>query len=74
MQSVGDSFRAIRDLAKQAHQVTSREQSLCEQTLQELAHEAQKFLIYRAWRYRDRQLLALQRMRALVTRLREQAE
>lgn len=72
MYSAGDGFRAIRELAKQAAQVTLKHQTPCERLYQDLAHEAQKFLIYRAWGYRDRQSLALQRMRTILSQLQEE--
>jgi hypothetical protein len=56
----------IKVLARAAKDAVADGVPFRERLLDQLAHEAQKFLIYRTWRMHERQVLALSRMRSLM--------
>ena len=72
MQSLYDGFLALQQLAETLLDSKRLDpQNIREKLQEQLAIEAKKFLVYRAYKVRDRQLLSLQRMRALHKMLSE---
>lgn len=78
MGSLGDGFRAIHEAAKLAVIVTphvlEEQMSFREKLMLDVAFEAQKFIIYRVWKHKDRQSLSIQRLRSLRTMLSRRTE
>lgn len=70
MGSLGDGLKAIRTLAGLLPAVPEKPCTAREMFFQDLIYEAQKFLIYRTWKLRDRQELALHRIRSIAGVLR----
>jgi hypothetical protein len=73
VQGLRQGFIAIRQLADamSGKPVALSDSAISTKLLEQLALEAKKFVIYRAYRIRDRQWLSLQRMRALIEMIRE---
>lgn len=74
MGSLGDGLRAIREAAKLAVAIPAaveEQMGFRVKLMQDIAFEAQKFIVYRAWKHKDRQSLSVQRMRSLRTLLRD---
>ncbi len=69
MGSLGDGLRALRALAHRGHPSLPEKSSLRDKLTDELTWETQKFLIYRASRMMDRELLSVHRLRSINTML-----
>jgi hypothetical protein len=72
VQSLRQGFIILHALAASLRD-SAPAQDITSKLKEQLALEAKKFLVYRAYKVRDRQLLSLQRMRALQEMLREAA-
>jgi hypothetical protein len=66
--SLADGFEALQALAREATPARP-ESSLRQKLHDDLTYEAQKFLIYRLWKMKDREWLSLNRLRSLTTML-----
>ncbi len=73
MGNLGDGLRAMRALATKEHPALAEHAKLREKLSDELSWEAQKFLVYRTCRMRDRELLSVHRMRSLCELLKHAA-
>ncbi len=71
--SLGAGLRAIQGVAQKECPVVPEKAPWRDKLWDELAQEAQKFVIFRIWRMRDRELLSLQRLRSLATMLKRAA-
>ena len=65
MGTLGDGLKALRALALLGQPSLPKNATFRERLGDELAWEAKKFLIYRASRMMDRELLAVHRLRSL---------
>lgn len=65
MGSLGDGLRALRELALTEHQRLHEHSHLNEKLLDEIVYEAQKFVVFRKGKFREREHRSLHRMRSL---------
>lgn len=68
MGTLGDGIKAIRGLTQTR---TECPRNMKGRLMQELLSEAQKFLIFRAWKLKGRQSVSVHRLRGLRTMLEE---
>lgn len=68
--SLGDGFRAIQAVALKEHPSLSEAAPWKEKLFDELSYEAQKFVIYRSWKMREREYVSLHRIRSLCKLIR----
>lgn len=71
MDSLGHGFETLRGVAMLVTQAPAPESSMSIKLTADFRMECKKFLIYRAYRIRDRQHLSLQRIRALICMINE---
>lgn len=67
--SLGHGLQVLRELAKLATVAMPADAHFRDKVANDLAHEAQKFFVFRTWKIRDRQFLSLQRIRSLIKML-----
>ena len=67
MGSLGDGLTAVRYSADGLNgwELVARDASVVERLREDLMLESKKFLVYRAFRLRDRQWISLRRLKAL---------
>jgi hypothetical protein len=69
--TLGDGLRAIRGLTQTRTECPPSTAGMKSTLEKDLLFEAQKFLIYRAWKLRERQSVSVHRLRCLLTLLEE---